>query len=86
MKTDPSEIGCENNRWIELAENHVKWQALVLSMIKLQSLLASAQVYRKFIEDFSIALIRKDNVSHTKNKSHFILKNEFCITQPSSIA
>jgi hypothetical protein len=25
-------------------------------------------------------------VSHTKNKSHFILKNEFCITQPSSIA
>jgi len=33
------EIGCEEGRWMELAEDHVKWWALVLVVLKLCVLL-----------------------------------------------
>lgn len=32
-------VGCEDQRWTELARNHVKWQALVLEMLNVQILL-----------------------------------------------
>ena len=32
---DLREIGCENGRWMELAQVCVQWQALVLAVLKL---------------------------------------------------
>jgi hypothetical protein len=34
IKMDLREIGCEDERWIELAENHAQWWALVLQESK----------------------------------------------------
>jgi len=33
------EIGCEDGRWMELAEDHVQWWALVLAVLNLCVLL-----------------------------------------------
>jgi hypothetical protein len=38
-KMDLSEIGCEDGRWMELAEDHVQWRALVLTMLSFRVLL-----------------------------------------------
>jgi hypothetical protein len=38
-KMDLSEIVCEDGRWMELAQDHVQWQALVLVVLNLQVLL-----------------------------------------------
>jgi hypothetical protein len=34
------EIGCEDGRWMELAQDRVQWQALVLAVLNLLVLLA----------------------------------------------
>ena len=36
---DLKEIGCEDGRWIELAEDRVQWQVLVLAVLNLCVLL-----------------------------------------------
>ena len=36
---DLKEIGCEDGRWMELAQDHVQWWALVLEVLKLCVLL-----------------------------------------------
>jgi hypothetical protein len=33
------EIGCEDGRWMELAQNRVQWRALVLAVLNLRVLL-----------------------------------------------
>jgi hypothetical protein len=33
------QIGCEDGRWMELAQDHVQWQALVLAVLNLLVLL-----------------------------------------------
>jgi hypothetical protein len=38
---DLREICCEDGRWMELAQDRVKWQALVLAALKLRVLLLS---------------------------------------------
>ena len=38
-KMDLREIGCEDGRWIELAQDRVQWQALVLAVLNLLVLL-----------------------------------------------
>jgi hypothetical protein len=38
-KMDLREVGCEDVRWMELAQDRVKWQALVLAMLNLGVLL-----------------------------------------------
>jgi len=38
-KMDLREIGCEDGRWIELAQDRVQWQALVLVVLNLLVLL-----------------------------------------------
>ena len=38
-KMDLREIGCEDGRWMELAQDHVQWQALVLAVLRLLVLL-----------------------------------------------
>jgi len=38
-KTDLREIGCEDGRWMELAQDRVQWQALVLTVLNLLVLL-----------------------------------------------
>jgi hypothetical protein len=35
-KLDLREMGCENGRWMELAQDRVQWQALVLAVLNLQ--------------------------------------------------
>jgi hypothetical protein len=32
---DLREIGCEDGRWMDLAQDRVQWQALVLAVLKL---------------------------------------------------
>jgi hypothetical protein len=34
-KTDLRETGCEDGRWIELAQHRAQWQTLVLTVLKL---------------------------------------------------
>ena len=38
-KMDLMEIGCEDGRWMELGEDHVKWWVLVLAVLNLCVLL-----------------------------------------------
>jgi hypothetical protein len=38
-KMDLREIGCEDGRWMELAQDRVQWWALVLAMLSPQVLL-----------------------------------------------
>jgi hypothetical protein len=36
---DVREIGCEDGRWMELAQDRVQWRALVLAVLNLRVLL-----------------------------------------------
>jgi hypothetical protein len=38
-KTDLMEIGCEDGRWIKVAQDRVQWRALVLGVLNLRRLL-----------------------------------------------
>jgi hypothetical protein len=38
-KINLMEMGCETGRWMELAQDHVQWQALVLAVLNLWVLL-----------------------------------------------
>jgi hypothetical protein len=38
-KMEFRETGCENGRWMELAQHHVQWRALVLAVLNLRVLL-----------------------------------------------
>jgi hypothetical protein len=38
-KMDLIEMGCEDGRWMELAQDRVQWQALVLAVLNLLVLL-----------------------------------------------
>ena len=42
---DLREIGCEDGRWIELAQDRVQWQALVLVVLNLLVLLPERRDY-----------------------------------------
>jgi hypothetical protein len=46
IKMDLREIGCEDGRWIELAQDRVQWRALVLAVLNLGVLLPSYLCYR----------------------------------------
>lgn len=37
------EVGCEDETWFELAQNHVQWWAVVLMVLNLQVLLPESQ-------------------------------------------
>jgi hypothetical protein len=39
IKMDLREIGCEDGRWMELAQDPVQWRALVLAVLNLRVLL-----------------------------------------------
>jgi hypothetical protein len=39
MNMDVREIGCEDQRWLELAQDRVKWWGLLLVVLNLQVLL-----------------------------------------------
>jgi DNA polymerase III delta prime subunit len=39
IKMDLREIGCEDGRWLEVAEERIQWRALVLRMLELRVLL-----------------------------------------------
>jgi hypothetical protein len=39
MRISLREIGCEDGRWIELAQDRVQWLALVLAVLNLSVLL-----------------------------------------------
>ena len=41
---DVREIGCEDGRWIELAQDRVQWQALVLVVMNLLAVLPEKYV------------------------------------------
>ena len=41
---DLREIGCEDGRWMELAEDRVQWQVLVLAVLILPVLLPESCV------------------------------------------
>jgi len=41
------EIGCEDGRWMELAQDRVQWQALVLAVLKLLVLLPESWLISK---------------------------------------
>jgi hypothetical protein len=34
-----TEVGCEDGRWVELAQDRVQWRALVLAVMNLRVLL-----------------------------------------------
>jgi hypothetical protein len=36
-------LGCEDGRWMELAQDHVQWRALVLAVFNLRVLLPNRQ-------------------------------------------
>jgi hypothetical protein len=36
---DLREIGCENGRWMELAQDRVQWRALIVAVLNLRDLL-----------------------------------------------
>jgi hypothetical protein len=42
-KMDLREIGCEDGRWIEQAQDHVQWRDLVLAVLNLRVLLPESQ-------------------------------------------
>jgi hypothetical protein len=39
---DLREMGCEDGRWIELAQDRVQWQALILAVLNLCVMLFSS--------------------------------------------
>jgi hypothetical protein len=41
------EVGCEDGRWIELAQDCVQWRALVLAVLNLQVLLPESYLISK---------------------------------------
>jgi hypothetical protein len=41
---DLREIGCEDGRWMELAQDRVQWRALVLAVLKLRVLLPAVDI------------------------------------------
>jgi len=44
---DLREIGCEDGRWMELAQDCVQWQALVLAVLSLLVLLPECKLISK---------------------------------------
>jgi hypothetical protein len=47
-KMDLREIGCEDGRWMELAQDRVQWWALVLAVLNLRVLpLAGSYVFKR---------------------------------------
>jgi hypothetical protein len=45
--TARSEAGSDGGRWIELAQDHVQWRALVLTVLNLQVLLPESYLISK---------------------------------------
>jgi hypothetical protein len=45
---DLREMGCEDGRWMELAQDRVQWRALVLAVLNLRVLLAESEYRHKF--------------------------------------
>jgi hypothetical protein len=41
------ETGCEDGRWMELAQDRVQWRALVLALLNLRVLLQESQLISK---------------------------------------
>jgi hypothetical protein len=44
---DLTETGCEDGRWMELAEDRVQWRALVLAVLNLRVLLPEREIIRE---------------------------------------
>jgi hypothetical protein len=44
---DLGDTGCEDGRWMEVAQDRVKWQALVLAVLNLRVLLPESQLISK---------------------------------------
>jgi uncharacterized integral membrane protein len=44
INMDLRETGCEDGRWMELAQNRVQWRALVLAVLNLRVLLPESQL------------------------------------------
>jgi hypothetical protein len=44
---DLREMGCEEERWMELAQDRVQWRALVLAVLNLRILLSVSQQKRR---------------------------------------
>jgi hypothetical protein len=45
------EMGYEDGRWMELAQDHVQWRDLVIAVSNLRVLLAELQLIRKTKDD-----------------------------------
>jgi hypothetical protein len=41
-KMNPREIGYEDGKWMELAQNRVQWRALVLALLNLRVVLSES--------------------------------------------
>jgi hypothetical protein len=39
IKIDLRETGCEDQRWMDLAQDYIQWQTLVLMVLNLECLL-----------------------------------------------
>jgi hypothetical protein len=46
-KMDLREMGCEDGRWMELAQDRVQWRALMLAVLNLRVLLPESQLISK---------------------------------------
>jgi hypothetical protein len=46
-KMDLREMGCEDGRWMELAQDRVQWRAFVLAVLNLRVLLLLVQLGRE---------------------------------------
>jgi hypothetical protein len=54
---DLMETGCEDGRWIELAQDRVQWQALVLAVLNIQFLLSQCSLVSSLYFMFSFKLL-----------------------------
>jgi hypothetical protein len=55
-KMDLNEMGCEDGRWMELAQDHVQWQALVLAVLNLGVLLPQCLFVCLFVSKVKLIL------------------------------
>jgi hypothetical protein len=56
---DLREIGCEDGRWMELAQDRVQWRTVVLAVFNLRVLLLLVQLGRVSIEKYKGVVIKR---------------------------
>jgi hypothetical protein len=58
-KMDLRETGCEDGRWMELAQDRVQWQALVLAVLNLPVLLPESFLeLRQAAREYETSILR----------------------------